>query len=52
MRMHRLTRGRRAGVVLDVFLVAALLLLGAFALDAAGITLSQILHGAENFFGL
>ena len=51
MTLRGRTRARRAGVLLDAFVIAALLLLGAFALDQAGVTLYQILHGAENFFG-
>ena len=42
---------RRGGVFLDVVVALALILLGAFALDLAGVTLSSILQGAANFFG-
>ncbi|MGI0071887.1 MAG: hypothetical protein ACRECT_07505 [Thermoplasmata archaeon] len=44
--------GTRGGVVLDLVVATALVLLGAFVLDLAGITLLEILQGAKHFFGL
>jgi hypothetical protein len=41
----------RGGVLLDLVLVVALVLLGAFALNYLGVTFSQILNGASHFFG-
>ncbi|HTT72835.1 MAG TPA: hypothetical protein VMG99_01605 [Thermoplasmata archaeon] len=48
---HVLHRDRRGGVVLDLIVGAALVLLGAFVLASAGITLGELLHGAGQFFG-
>jgi hypothetical protein len=42
---------RRAGVLLDLFLASAIVILGAFALYALGYTFSGILSGVEHFFG-
>lgn len=42
----------RGGVLLDVVVVGAIVLLGAFALNAIGLSFSQILHGAARFFGV
>lgn len=52
--MRRMVRplDRRAGAVLDTIVGAALVLLGAFALDAVGITFREILAGSAHFFGL
>jgi hypothetical protein len=44
--------GPRGGVLLDFVLVAALVLLGAFALNYLGVTFAQIVNGASHFFGL
>lgn len=46
---HRM--GERAGVLLDLTVAVALILLGAFLLALVGISFSEILHGAERFFG-
>jgi hypothetical protein len=43
--------GERGGVVLDLVLAVAIVLLGAFLLDLLGVTLAQILGGAGHFFG-
>jgi hypothetical protein len=43
--------GQRAGVLLDLVLIVALVLIGAFALDLLGITFSDIFQGAAHFFG-
>ena len=51
-RQGTLRANRRGGVVLDVVLAAAVILLGAFALHALGITFAEILHGAARFFGV
>ncbi len=49
-------RGRRlnqrGGVLLDLVLSFALVMVGAFALESIGITFAQLLHGATRFFGL
>jgi hypothetical protein len=45
-------RNRRAGVLLDAVLAIALIVLGAFALNAIGLRLSTLLEGAGHFFGL
>jgi hypothetical protein len=52
MWLRRRTMGQRGGVLLDLVLVVALVLLGAFTLDLLGVTFSDILSGAEHFFGL
>jgi hypothetical protein len=52
MRRFFRARNRRGGVLLDLVLAAALILLGAFALEALGISFLEILEGAEHFFGL
>jgi hypothetical protein len=43
--------GQRGGVLLDLVLVAALILVGAFTLNLVGITFWDIVQGAERFFG-
>ena len=48
-RGHRINR--RGGVLLDLVLATALVLIGAFALDLLGITFLEILQGAAHFFG-
>jgi hypothetical protein len=52
MRLKWRRMGRRGGVLLDLVLIVALVLLGAFALNLLGITLADIVSGAEHFFGL
>jgi hypothetical protein len=42
---------RRAGVLLDLFLASAIVILGAFALYALGNTFGGILRGVKHFFG-
>lgn len=42
---------RRAGVLLDLVVGSAVVLLGAFALASLGITLPELLRGAGRFFG-
>jgi hypothetical protein len=44
--------GERGGVLLDLVLAAAVILVGAFLLDLAGLTFLGIFHGAEHFFGV
>jgi hypothetical protein len=51
MRLRKRAMGRGGNVLLDLVLVVALVLLGAFALDIFGITFRDILHGAAHFFG-
>jgi hypothetical protein len=48
----RLRRNRRAGLLLDVVLAMALIIIGAFVLYQGGLTFHTILHGAERFFGI
>jgi hypothetical protein len=52
MWLRKRAMGQRGGVLLDLVLVLALVLLGAFALDLLGITFWDIVHGAESFFGV
>lgn len=52
MRRMTLRMNRRGGVLLDLMVGLALLLLGAFVLDSLGITFREILRGALRFFGL
>jgi hypothetical protein len=52
MRRIRLGRNRRAGVLLDAVVGFGLVLLGAFALDALGLSFREIVGGAAHFFGL
>jgi hypothetical protein len=47
---RRLRRSARGGVLLDLVVAAALLLLGAFALDRLGISFAELLVGARHFF--
>jgi hypothetical protein len=49
---RRFRLSRRGGVLLDVVLSLALILVGAYALESIGITFHQILHGALHFFGV
>jgi hypothetical protein len=42
----------RGGVLLDLVLAAAFVLVGAFLLSQVGITFHAILHGAAHFFGV
>ena len=51
MRRKNLRRNRNGGVLLDLVVGAALVLLGAFALASLGITFPEILRGASRFFG-
>ncbi|HTW39247.1 MAG TPA: hypothetical protein VMF04_00050 [Thermoplasmata archaeon] len=48
----RLRRSRTGGVLLDLVVATALVLLGAFALDRLGIHFSELLVGARHFFGI
>ncbi|HTT46114.1 MAG TPA: hypothetical protein VMH38_08930 [Thermoplasmata archaeon] len=52
MRRRTMKLDRRGGVVLDLIVGSALVLLGAFALASLGITFPEILRGASRFFGL
>jgi hypothetical protein len=52
MERRTLRTNRRGGVLLDAVLAIALVVLGAFALNAVGISLGDLLHGAAQFFGL
>jgi hypothetical protein len=52
MHARKLRQNNRGGVLLDLVLAAALIILGAFALDLMGITFQSIIQGAEQFFGL
>jgi len=51
MRRKNLRRNRIGGVLLDLVIGTALVMLGAFALASLGITFPEILHGASRFFG-
>jgi hypothetical protein len=52
MSLGRSRLNQRGGVLLDLVLAFALVMLGAFALNAVGISFREILHGASRFFGL
>ena len=52
MSMAGLRHSVRGGVVLDIIVGGALLLLGAFALAALGLSFHEVLHGAAHFFGI
>lgn len=52
VRFRALRRDVRGGVVLDLVLATALVLVGAFLLASMGVTFHAIVHGAEHFFGL
>jgi hypothetical protein len=52
MWLRKRAMNRRGGVLLDLVLVVALVLLGAFAFDLLGVTFSDILNGAAHFFGV
>jgi hypothetical protein len=52
MRLSRITRNRRGGVLLDAVLALALLLVGAYLLQSAGLSFHELLHGAARFFGV
>jgi hypothetical protein len=52
MGFTRRIRARRGGVLLDGVLSVGVVLVGAFALYHFGLTFSEILHGASDFFGL
>jgi hypothetical protein len=43
--------GTRGGVVLDLVLAVALILVGAYALDRVGLSFGELLLGARHFFG-
>jgi hypothetical protein len=45
-------RSRRAGVVLDVVVAVGLIVIGAFVLEAVGVSWADLVHGVERFFGL
>ncbi len=49
-RSHRLSI--RGGVLLDLVLATALVVLGAFVLDLVGVNLAELLSGAGHFFGV
>jgi hypothetical protein len=51
MQPCHLRRSRRGGVVLDLVVAAALILLGAFALAHLGISFGELVSGARRFFG-
>lgn len=51
MRQHGIRRNRQGGVLLDAVLALGLLLFGAFALSALGISFGEVLQGAARFFG-
>ena len=42
----------RGGVLLDLILATAFVLLAAFALELLGVNLAEILSGAGRFFGV
>jgi hypothetical protein len=48
---RHLRRDSRGGVVLDLVIATALVLLGAFALSRLGISFAQVWIGARHFFG-
>jgi hypothetical protein len=52
MRRVRRRMNQRGGVLLDLVLAAAVVLVGAFALSHLGITFHGLVHGAERFFGV
>ncbi len=45
------TRRERGGVLLDLVLAFAFVVLAAFVLAHLGVTLPEVVHGAEQFFG-
>jgi hypothetical protein len=49
---RRLRRSPRGGILLDLLIGTALILVGAFALDRMGIHFTEIWVGARHFFGL
>ena len=51
-RWGRLRTGRHGGVVLDLILAVAFVLLGAFVLDRLGISFADLLRRAGQFFGV
>jgi hypothetical protein len=52
MRGKNFRHNRRGGVLLDAVLSAAVVILGAFALETLGFSLHRILEGAARFFGV
>jgi hypothetical protein len=50
MRRVRLRRSARGGLLLDAVLAVGVLLLGAFVLAHFGITFSEVVGGARQFF--
>jgi hypothetical protein len=52
LRFARRRMNQRGGVLLDLVLAAAVILVGAFALGHLGLTFHGLLHGAERFFGV
>jgi hypothetical protein len=52
MSFHRRRMNQRGGVLLDLVLSLAFVIVGAFALESIGITFGQLVHGAMRFFGL
>jgi hypothetical protein len=51
MKLRSPRKNRRGGVLLDLVLSLALILVGAYALESIGIDFHQLLHGALHFFG-
>jgi hypothetical protein len=49
---HRWRLDQRAGVLLDLVIGTALVILAAFALYALGLNFGEILNGAGHFFGI
>jgi hypothetical protein len=52
MKSRALRKSRSGGVVLDVVLGIALVVLGAFALSTLGYSFQEIVNGAGQFFGI
>jgi hypothetical protein len=52
MRSRTLRKSARGGVLLDLVVATALIIVGAFALESLGISFGEILSGALRFFGL
>lgn len=51
MRLSSIARNRRGGVLLDAVLALAIILVGAWMLQSAGISFHELVHSAARFFG-
>ena len=45
-------RSPRGGLLLDGVLVLAIVLIGAYALNRLGVSFSELVQGAQHFFGM